>query len=205
MFSSPWKHISFCRMCPYLPKWSKPPGFCSLSIQFREALQIRAGLRAGELLSQSLFSGENSLAIKLEHPSWKCSRDFFSLSILPSLPRGGIFLVFKFHGFLALLELVRQISLTGDWPRTDISWPWGILGSLTFLVQSVWLCCSFRDFKSFWKHLETLKKCEVLTVARWNFWISVSCIVALLAPHAKWVAASSSWGQGVSGGSVRAE
>lgn len=148
MFSSPWKHISCCRMCPYLPKCSKPPGLCSLSILFGEALQIRAGLRSGELPSQSFFSGENSLAIKLEHPSRKCNRDF-SLSILPSL------LGSRLHGFLALLEPVRQISLTGTLgsdPGLTYFLTLGYFGKphisgSEVLVSGVWFCCGLGELK----------------------------------------------------------
>lgn len=84
--------------------------------------------------------------------------------------------------------LLGYWGLTQDW---HISWPWGILGSLAFLVQSVWLCCGFRDFKNSWKYLETLKQCEVLMVLSFNFLYSGAshCLIQseflLLPPEAR--------------------
>lgn len=141
----------------------------------------------GTAITDIFFSGENSLAIKLEHPSWKCNRDF-SLSILPSLPRSSFMASWHCWSLWGKFLLLGHWGLTQDW---HISWPWGILGSLAFLVQSVWLCCGFRDFKSSWKYLETLKQCEVLMVLSFNFLYSGAshCLIQseflLLPPEAR--------------------
>lgn len=160
MFSSPWKHISFCRMCPYLPKWSKPPGFCSLSIQFREALQIRAGLRAGELPSQSLFSGENSLAIKLEHPSWKCSRDFFPY---PSSLHFQEVEFFWFSSFMAswhCWSLSGKFLLLGTDPGLTFPDP-GVFWEASHFWFRVSGCAvlseNLRAFENIWKHWKNVR------------------------------------------------
>lgn len=67
MFSGPWKPIPCCRMC-HQPEWSKPPGFCSLCILFKEAYRIRAGLRSGNLPSQSFHRRKFTChKIKISH------------------------------------------------------------------------------------------------------------------------------------------
>ena len=94
-------------MCPYQPGWSKPPGFYSLSILFKEAFRIRAGLKSGNLPSQS-FSRRKFTCHKIKTSQLKMQQ-----RLLPIHPPCWTGSTRRLPGFLASLEPVRQISLTG--------------------------------------------------------------------------------------------